>query len=215
METINHQDAQLPTQLTEEDALRADIYALLASLCRCHPSEELLEFLASLELDRNAANSMSQAWEFLRMAAARSKHQSLEDEYLNLFIGISQGELTPFASWYLTGSLMEAPLIELRNDLQLLGYERGENVKEPEDHIAVQLEMMSLLIQQGDSRERQAVFFQRHLSAWAGQLFADMAEAPSAVFYHAVAMLGQAFIKTESVHLQKIPDAVQSVHLRG
>ena len=215
METINLQPAESVISLRDEDALRADIYALLASLCRQHPSEELLAFLSSLEEDAGASNSMAQAWGLLKMAASRANANALEDEYLNIFIGISQGELTPFASWYLTGSLMETPLIELRHDLQLLGYQRDEQVKEPEDHIAVQLEVMSLLIQNGASLERQAVFFQRHLNAWAHQLFADMAEAPSAVFYHAVAMLGQAFIKTESVHLQKIPSAVQSVHLRG
>lgn len=201
--------------LTDEDALRADIYALLAALCRQHPSDELLGFLASMEVDAGAVNTMAQAWEFLRLAAQRAEPEALEDEYLTLFIGISQGELTPFASWYLTGSLMEAPLIELRNDLELLGFSRQPEVKEPEDHIAVQLEVMSALIQQGASRERQAVFFQRHLNPWAGQLFTDMESAPSAVFYSAVAMLGQAFMKTESVYLQKRPDAVQSVHLRG
>lgn len=204
-----------PQTMTDEDALRADIYALLAGLCRRQPAPELLSFLSSMDVEADAANSMAQAWEFLRLAAQRAEVDALEDEYLTLFIGISQGELTPFASWYLTGSLMEAPLIELRNDLELLGFARQPEVKEPEDHIAVQLEVMSALIQQGASQERQAVFFQRHLNPWASQLFADMAKAPSAVFYSAVAMLGQAFIKTESVYLQKQPDAVQSVHLRG
>jgi len=202
-------------QMTEDDALRADVYALLAALCRAHPSSELLAFLKSVEVDAFTQNRMSQAWQLLRLAAERAQVDQLENEYVTLFIGISQGELTPFASWYLTGSLMEAPLIELRNDLNLLGFEREASVKEPEDHISALLEVMGLLIQQGASRERQAVFFQRHISAWADQLFVDMAKAPSAVFYNAVAMLGQAFVNTEKVYLQKRPDAAQSVHLRG
>lgn len=201
--------------MTDEEALRADIYALLAALCRHHPSAELLRFLSSMEVEAQAVNSMAKAWELLRLAADRAQLEALEDEYLAIFIGISQGELTPFASWYLTGSLMEAPLIELRNDLELLGFSRQVDVKEPEDHISVQLEVMSELIQQGASQERQAVFFQRHLNPWAHQLFADMANAPSAVFYSAVAMLGESFMKTESVYLQKRINAVQSVHVRG
>jgi len=201
--------------MTDEDALRADIYALLASLCRSHPSADLLHFLAEMEVDPTASNSMTKAWGFLRLAAERGNSEELEDEYFTLFIGITQGELTPFASWYLTGSLMEAPLIELRNDLELLGFSRKDDVKEPEDHIALQLEVMSQLIQQGASRERQAVFYQRHIDPWAKQLFADMTQAPSAVFYSAVGMLGEAFLNIESLYLQKRLDSVQSVHLRG
>ena len=201
--------------MTDEEALRADIYALLASLCRSHPSTELLVFLSQMEVDPTASNSMTKAWEFLRLAAERANTDQLEDEYCTLFIGITQGELTPFASWYLTGSLMEAPLIELRSDLELLGFSRKDEVKEPEDHIALQLEVMSQLIQQGASRERQAVFYQRHIDPWAKQLFADMTQAPSAVFYSAVGMLGEAFLNIESLYLQKRLDSVQSVHLRG
>ncbi len=201
--------------MTDEDAMRADIYALLASLCRSHPSSELLHFLTSIELDSHAVNSMAKSWEFLRLAAERAEPQAVEEEYCTLFIGITQGEITPFASWYLTGSLMEAPLIELRHDLELLGFSRQDDVKEPEDHIAVLLEVMSEMIQQGASRERQAVFYQRHIDAWAKQLFADMTQASSAVFYSAVGMLGEAFLTIESLNLQKRVDAVQSVHLRG
>ncbi|MCD8514024.1 MAG: molecular chaperone TorD family protein [Nitrincola sp.] len=201
--------------MTDEDALRADIYALLAALCRRHPSPELLDFLVSMEVDAHSANSMTKAWEFLRLASERAESDAIEDEYFTLFIGITQGELTPFASWYLTGSLMEAPLIELRNDLDLLGFARQQEVKEPEDHISVLLEVMSELIQQGASRERQAVFYQRHIDSWAKQLFADMTQASSAVFYSAVGMLGEAFLMIESTHLQKRMDSVQNVHLRG
>lgn len=210
MEMIN----LAPPTLTEEDLLRAEIYALLARLCRQHPDQTLLEWLSGME-ESSDAGEMASAWRLLRLAAGRARTEQLEDEYLNLFIGITQGELTPFASWYLTGSLMEAPLIELRTDLQLLGFARQADVHEPEDHIAALLEVMSLLIQQGASRERQVVFFQRHLSSWAERLFKDMENAPSAVFYHAVALLGQAFIRVENLHLQKRPDAVQRVCLRG
>ncbi|KAA0875068.1 TorD/DmsD family molecular chaperone [Nitrincola tapanii] len=200
--------------LSDDDALRADIYALLAALCRQAPATELLEFLAGLELEPEDNSEMATAWQMLKLSAQRCQPQLLEDEYVTLFIGLGQGELTPFASWYLTGSLMEAPLIELREDLELLGFAREEGVKEPEDHIAALLEVMSLLILQGASLERQAVFFQRHLHAWAGALFQDMAKAPSALFYHAVALLGQAFIQDETLALCARNATTQSVRLR-
>ncbi|SFX55268.1 TorD/DmsD family molecular chaperone [Marinospirillum alkaliphilum] len=184
----------------EHQALRADIYALLASLFRSAPSAELLDFLQQMEIDTSRSNPMTRGWQLLQLAARQANPEMLEDEYLPLFIGIGQGDVTPFASWYLTGSIMEAPLIELRKDLKILGFEREESSKEPEDHVAALCEVMSLLIQQGASAERQATFFNRHLAGWVEALCKDVQQAPSAVFYQAVAELAEAFFQQEKLY---------------
>ncbi|SFC28134.1 chaperone TorD involved in molybdoenzyme TorA maturation [Marinospirillum celere] len=194
----------------EENALRADIYALLAALLRDAPSDELLEFLRELEIDPTQKNELQLGWKMLQMAAQKANHASVAEEYLPLFIGIGQGEITPFASWYLTGSIMEAPLIELRNDLKLLGFARSEEHKEPEDHIAALCEIMSLLIQQGASDSRQATFFHRHLAPWAENLCEDIQQASSALFYQAVATLALAFFKRERLVLKQEAEAAEA-----
>jgi len=197
----------------EDQALRADIYALLAALFRDAPNEQLLELLRTLETDPKQQNDLQLGWQMLQMAAQRATPEQVADEYLPLFIGIGQGQITPFASWYLTGSIMEAPLIELRRDLKLLGFERAEEHKEPEDHIAALCEVMSLLIQQQASEERQATFFHRHLAPWAEALCKDVQQASSAVFYQAVATLALAFFQREQVMLKEKPEEAQAVKL--
>lgn len=200
-------------QDAELQALRADIYALLASLFRQPPGQELLDLIASIELDPASNPGMYRGWQFLQLAARQANPRKAAQEYLPLFIGIGQGEVTPFASWYLTGSLMEAPLIELRKDLRLLGFERAEHAKEPEDHVAALCEIMAFLLEQGATPARQATFFNRHLAAWVQPLCQDIQKAPSAVFYQAVALLAQAFFEQESQLLPPPDTRTQAVQL--
>lgn len=117
-------------QVSENDQLRADIYQLLAALLRRHPSPELLQFLANLEIDANEDNEMTKAWLSLQLAAQQFSSEQLEDEYFALFLGVGCGEILPYGSWFMTGSLMDKPLALLRQDLMQLGFEREENVKE-------------------------------------------------------------------------------------
>ena len=63
------------------------------------------------------ADELATAWRLLKVAAREHKPEALDDEYHNLFIGIGRGELVPYASWYLTGFLMDRPLAYLRRDL--------------------------------------------------------------------------------------------------
>ncbi|HAS61547.1 MAG TPA: hypothetical protein DCS35_02615, partial [Vibrio sp.] len=93
----------------EQATLRQDIYLLLASLFRQPPSQELVAFLAELEIE-TSESAMQKAWFALQQAAQNSDREALEDEYQNLFIGIGRGEAVLFGSWHMTGSLMEKPL---------------------------------------------------------------------------------------------------------
>lgn len=193
-----------PPALTENDTLRADIFALFAALLRDAPTAEVLGWLAQLEAD-GTDSPMSRAWSALALAAQHSRPAQLEDEYQQLFIGIGRGELMPFACWYLTGSLMEKPLVSLRQDLARLGYQRQAEVHEPEDHIAALCEVMSMLIGSGQSYPLQQQFWQRHLQPWCGRFFQDLQRAQSAVFYSAVGLLGAAFCQQESLFFQQLP----------
>ncbi|MGY8871653.1 MAG: TorD/DmsD family molecular chaperone [Pseudomonadales bacterium] len=197
--------------LQETDQLRADIYALLATLLRQAPNGELLEWLASLEPDQDEDTPMARGWSTLALAAKHSRPQQLDNEYHHLFIGVGRGELMPFACWYLTGSLMEKPLVLLREDLNRLGFERQPSVKEPEDHIAALCEVMSLLITNGHGYATQHQFWQQHLQSWATKFFTDLQNADNAVFYTAAGLLGAAFMQQEdNWFLQLSPAARES-----
>ncbi|GAA4891533.1 TorD/DmsD family molecular chaperone [Ferrimonas pelagia] len=182
--------------VTEHQQLRADIYQLLAALLRQAPTTELLSFLAELELEADTDNPMNRAWHALKLAAQTHQDALLEDEFFNLFIGLGHGEVIPYTSWYLTGSLMDQPLALLRQDLARLGFARQDTVKEPEDHLAALCEVMAYLLLEAGQHE-QLIFWQRHLETWVDKFFADLAKANNASFYTGVAALGSAFFATE------------------
>ena len=180
----------------QQQTIRAYIYLLLSSLYRQQPSTELIAFLSELETEQ-AESAMQLAWHKVKSAAIESSQEQLEDEYQELFIGIGRGEVVPFASWHLTGSLMEKPLASIRHDLGLLGLEREEQVKEPEDHFSALCEVMSVLTD--EEEELQQVFFNKHLGTWFSSLVKQVKEAKNASFYLTVAELTNAFMTLEQV----------------
>jgi len=193
--------------ISPEDGYRANAYGLLGNLLARVPGQELLDRLREIEVAENEqTNGMAAAWRTLAMAAQRTNREAVDDEYHELFIGIGRGELVPYASWYLTGFLMERPLAQLRQDLKTLGFERREEVKEPEDHAGALMETMCMLIlDTGIGAHEQKQFFDRHLEPWIGKFFEDLQNAKSASFYSAVGVLGTQFIEVEKQYLAMLP----------
>ncbi|MHA7229153.1 TorD/DmsD family molecular chaperone [Vibrio campbellii] len=186
----------MDTQREQEQTLRTEIYLVLSALFRSAPSEEMIEFLTSLEVEPSES-AMQKAWIALQQAAKDSNREALEDEYQDLFIGIGRGEVMPFGSWHMTGAMMEKPLAEIRHDLELLGFERDENVKEPEDHIAALCEVMSMLT--GEEEDLQQAVFNKHIAPWFASFTQQLENAESASFYKPAAQLCEAFLTLEQV----------------
>jgi len=182
-----------------EEALRAQLYRLLARLLAAPPDQTLLDLTAGLGGDDSP---LGQGLEGLARAAARATPAAAAEEYFDLFIGIGRGELVPYASFYLTGFLNERPLARLRGDMAELGIVRAAEVKEPEDHIAALCEMMAGLIEgsfgapAGLAGQRR--FFERHIAPWAARFFADLETARAAVLYVPVGTVGSAFMAIET-----------------
>jgi TorA maturation chaperone TorD len=183
----------------DEDRVRGNVYALLGHLLAAPPDEALLETLAAIDPAPAGESLLTAAWQMLGHAATRAAPADLQDEYQNLFIGLGRGEVVPYASWYLTGFLMERPLALLRDELRLLGIERQAGVSEPEDHAAALCDSMALMIGGDDPvpLARQARFFARHIEPWMGRFFRDLQQAGSARFYRAVGQLGEQFLEVE------------------
>jgi len=194
--------------VSPEDEIRANTYGLLGNLLARPPGQEVLDRLRSIEVAPQAeGGAMAPAWETLSRAARRATPEAVDDEYHALFIGIGRGEVMPYGSWYLTGFLMERPLAQLRQDLKNLGFERREEVKEPEDHAGALMETMCIMIldDAGISAHEQKQFFDRHLEPWLGRFFEDLQSAESASFYSAVGVLGEQFMQLEKEYLAMLP----------
>lgn len=192
--------------VASEDRARAEVYALLGKLLARAPDASLLGALRALDAPSSeGGDDIAAAWSLLKQAAARTDPAALEDEYQELFVGVVRGELMPYASWYVTGFLMEKPLAELRRDLNRLGFERKADVHEPEDHAAALCETMALIA--GDAEiplEAQRQFFDKHLAPWMVRFFADLTAARAAKFYRAVGLLGEKFLEVERTYLSML-----------
>lgn len=180
------------------DGLRAGTWALLGQLMAGPPSPEMIERLAGLSAGGQAPDAIAAAWGQLAEAARRVHEDELIAEYQDVFVGVGGGQVTPYASWYLTGTLMDRPLVQLRSDLEALGIERNADCGEPEDHVAALCEIMALVVQDADiDPDWQRELHSRYVACWMARFFDDLGKASSADFYRAVAALGHAFVEME------------------
>lgn len=181
----------------DPDPLRSHEYTLLSVLLGRVPDATTLDLLCEL---RGDTTPLGIAHIALAQAAMSARPADLDREFFALFIGVGRGELSPYASYYLTGFLQERPLAELRGDLAALGIARIDTLRDPEDHIAFLCEVMAGLtagrfdVEPGTDR----AFFQRHLKPWASRFFADLETASQAQFYRPVGAIGRMFMEIEA-----------------
>ena len=184
--------------ISEEELSRARLYRLLARLLGAPADEDLLFFLRKLDGDDSP---LGQGLAALSDVAARVSIEEAIQEYHDLFIGVTHGELLPFASHYLTGFLNEKPLAEMRDAMHGLGITRSEEAFDPEDHIASLLEIMHGMItaEYGKpiSLANQFQFFQDHVATWSLKFFEDLEAAKSARLFMPVGLIGRLFMEIE------------------
>ena len=185
-------------EVAEEDLLRADLYDMLAALLSRAPDDDLLAMVSGLSGDDGP---LGQGVTALARLASQMQRPTITNEFNTLFIGLTRGELLPYASYYMTGFLHEKPLALLRNDMMGLGLQRAPNVYEPEDNIASLCEMMAALIRGRFADPADLVaqrdFFNAHIAPWAAHFFSDLEGAKASVFYAPVGTIGRAFIDIE------------------
>ena len=198
-------EAAPPPGVADDDVVRANTYSLLGALLAAPARREHFDLLANIDIpstDGPSTDGLMAAWSSLGRAAEHADVDAVDDEYHDLFIGVGRGELIPYCSWYLTGFVMDKPLAVLRSDLAALGFERQNDVKEPEDHAAALLETMALITASAEHGiDVQRRFFDRHLATWMRTFFADLQTAESARFYRAVGRFGDRFMTFEMQYL--------------
>ncbi|MFA7430579.1 MAG: molecular chaperone TorD family protein [Rhodospirillaceae bacterium] len=182
------------TGVDDAEYLRAQVYTLLGRLLLAPPDAALLNALGTVPRD---ASPLGSALGALADVASQTPPARAEREFHDLFIGVTQGEVVPYASYYRTGFLNDKPLAALRADMAPLGLCRAPGVPEPEDHLGALCEMMATLIARGTDLPTQKTFFDRHIAPWAGVSFADIERAPSALLYRPVGTIGGLLLSIE------------------
>jgi len=186
-----------------EDLARAEVYGLLARLFQAVPDEELWAQLQVAVTEAPVPGAfLERAWHDLVAAARRLSRAQVEEEFGDLFLGVGKPEILLNGSWHVAGVLNEKPLVELRNDLRVLGLERPEDVTETEDHLAALCEVMRYLIAGDDAGVSnlgaQQRFFNAHLRGWVERCCEQLADHPRADFYRTVALFARDFFAVEA-----------------
>ena len=190
---------------SSEDQARANLYGLLARLFYAPPDANLISELrlaapapADGEPPTAEGDAFGSAWSGLLAACASAFPARLEEEHLQLFVGVGKAEVTPYLSAYIVQSERDAPLARLRGQLAEWGLARRESASEPEDHVAAICETMRwLIVGRKADLEVQRRFFLTYLYT-AGQRFCSAVSAcENAKFYRHCATLLQAFLDIE------------------
>ena len=193
MQNLNNENS-----ISEVDKIRSDMYLFLSGVLQREPSDNLVGEYNNLDGDKTR---IGKAFNILSDLSKKVSPSDVRNEYQNLFIGVGRGELLPFGSFYVTGFLHDKPLASIRRDLNAMGIKRGDDFKEPEDHIACLCEIMSGMIIGEYGKyfpvPEQKSFFTKHIQPWAEHFFTDLEGAKSAIFYSPVGTIGKLFMKIE------------------
>jgi len=189
--------------LAPEDQARADIYAVLARLYADAPDRSLLDALAASErMAVDADNPLAVAWNRLVDASGAMDAEAAAQEYTDLFVGVGRCEVNLHASHWITGFMIEKPLVDLRSDLVALKITRKEAATLLEDHISALCETMRLLVAGDGDRpparvEQQRNFLHKRLLSWAFLCCVAIEKSSLANYYRRVAELTARFLALE------------------
>ncbi|HMN74544.1 MAG TPA: molecular chaperone TorD family protein [Burkholderiaceae bacterium] len=187
----------------DDELARAEVYGLLAALFQAAPSPELYAQLQVAATQAPVAGAfLEHSFSELVAASRRLPLDAVRTEYAALFEAIGKPEVFLYASYFVTGSLNDKPLVVLRDALRALGIERDPMIVETEDHIACLCEVMRYLIA-GDELAlgdlaTQRHFFDAQLRPWADALWDALEAHPKSDFYRALASFARAFFSVET-----------------
>jgi putative dimethyl sulfoxide reductase chaperone len=202
---------------------RAQLYSFLSRIYMQEVDEELLK---NMKLNSKPINiddtEMARAYNRLREILERSPVnedyiENLEADYASLFLGIGRDPAHPYESVYVSQDrvIMGEPRDDVLRMYLKEGLQKVDWFKEPEDHIAIELEFMAFLclkMQEALNRgtrdiglrliETQRDFLEKHLKSWVPKFCDDIVKHASKYdFYQAMADITKRYILLEETTL--------------
>jgi TorA maturation chaperone TorD len=130
-------------------------------------------------------------------------------EYAGLFLGVWGKPAHPSESYYLTEGqlIMQQPRDDMLKLYRAMGVDRAGEFKEPEDHIALELQFMAHLCDKTNAALKdgnfkgarkyldvQRNFLDEHLGKWVPKLAFDILKSARHEFYRAIAKITKAYV---------------------
>ena len=196
---------QFVPPVSPEDQARANLYGLLARLFYAPPDANLISELRLAapppdggERLTAEGEALRAAWVELAEACGSAFPARLEEEHLQLFVGVGKAEVTPYLSAYLVRSESDSPLARLRGQLAEWGLARREEAVEPEDHVSALCETMRwLIVGRKAGLDVQRRFFHEYLHTGGSRFCTAVSACEDAKFYRFPARLLQALLDVE------------------
>jgi TorA maturation chaperone TorD len=176
-------------------------------------------FLASAQDPEVRGTELAEGFKQIADYASNLKADELEKarlelaiEYAGLFLGVWRVPAHPSESAYFTGgqAIMQEPRDKVLEIYRRMGVDRGDQFKEPEDHIALELQFMAHVCEKANKAlkdsdvqeakrclEVQRDFLNDHLGKWAPKLSADILKSAKREFYKAIAKITEGFVEMD------------------
>lgn len=206
-------------ELIEANEKRADTYGLLSRLFRCEITPELLDELHGLRYRVSTGNALMdeghrQIATYLSGIWANTVTE-LAADYMRVFFGHGydgHAAAYPFESVYASEKrlLMQDARDEVLALYRAAGLAKRDSWKEGEDHMALELEYMQILVLRtidalrADRQDEaygfvkcQQSFMEDHIGAWAPLLCEQMRIFAKTDFYRGLANVTEGFLETD------------------
>lgn len=198
---------------------RTKFYSFLSRIYREEVDQELLEHMkhrsTSIAIDDpEMAREYDKLRTFLeRIEINKEFIEDLAADYASLFLGIGRYPAHPYESVYQSkeGIVMREPRNEVLRIYHREGLQKVECFKEPDDHVAIELEFMAYLcLKMKETLDRQDIeeglrllefqndFLSKHLKAWVPQFCDDIIKGSSKYdFYKTIGEITKRYIVLE------------------
>lgn len=205
---------------------RANTYDLLSRLFRVEVDQELLDNLLAMKFPVNNSNEdMTQGYKLIREYLGTTDANTLTDlaiDYVRTFIGSGNDGFSaayPFESVYTSPKrlLMQEARDEVLVLYHTAGLDKQDSWKEGEDHIALELEFLSILTKRaisalGDGDEercaylllQQRNFIEDHIQPWFPMMAADMYKFARTGLYQGLGHLTAGMIEEDLAFLNEV-----------
>ncbi len=212
--------------LTAILASRANTYDLLSRLFRVEVDRELLDNLMAMKFPaRNSNDDMAEGYRLIREYLGTADANTLTDlaiDYVRTFIGSGNDG---FSAAYPYESVYTSPkrllMQEARDEVLVLyhtaGLDKQDSWKEGEDHIALELEFLSILtkraisaLDDGDEERcaylllQQRNFIEDHIQPWFPMMAADMYKFARTGLYQGLGHLTAGMIEEDLAFLNEV-----------
>lgn len=205
---------------------RAELYWWFATLFAAELSDEqiaeydsydvrsFLKSLSTLDPMRDAVAELNDA--IARLLVRTDRQLELAADFAGLFLGDPKGGVPPYESLYRGEGhlLMQAPMTLMQARLTRLGISVSDKYKEPEDHLAIELDLMGNLIiraaeaTHADARSRwlaeQDALLHDHLLGWFERFEQGCRVKDAFGFYCACARLLGVFLVMDANYLRLV-----------